>query len=157
MKKVVIISGILWSIILSMGCSKSGNSSGTTTAFNGYRTKGFAPYPATTAWVWNDTLSNAAFKFATDIAAQGDGPGGNMYETAKGVDIFVYAMVSGYTGAATNALLFPFPDNSTVQSMVDAAFNQNTPGFVSAIMAPTVHEFGMGVFNNRWYLLAGHH
>jgi len=173
MQKVVFILGFFGLAGLATGCSKSGKGGSTTPpavtirngvnvsaasdAFNAYRTKGFVTYPAAPALVWNDTLSDAAFKFAKDIAAQGDGPGGSIYTTAQGVFLLDYPKLLGYDpGGTLIGECFQYPATSDVKTMIDQVFSEYTtfPTFIGGIMDPTIRKFGMGEFNNRWYLIA---
>jgi uncharacterized protein YkwD len=176
MKQLLVFLGFVSLAALSPGCSKSGKDangnpvqppdrvkngvkvSEATSALNAYRTNGFSTYPATTSLTWNDTLSDAAFKFAQDIASQGDGTGGTVYQTATGGDILQYPALVGYVGSATLAQCFVYPDTADVKSMIDDAFKDanNSQIFFPAIMDPKTKKFGMGEFNNRWYLIAGH-
>jgi hypothetical protein len=155
-------------IVSAYGCNKGSQAKSETTrngvnislataTFNSYRTKGFQNLPATTAIVWNDTLSDAAFKFAHDIATQGDGPGGNVYITGQGEVILNYPGNLGYSGNVAVAFCYLFSDTANIKNMIDQGFSAypNFSTFTDEIMNSMVTKFGMGEYNNRWYLIAG--
>ena len=160
MKNIIGILCLAGLIVLAPACSKSGGSaapakrnnvnvSEAVAAFNGYRLAGSQNFPKVTAWVWNDALSDEAYKFAQDIAAQGDGANNNIYQTAKGVDMFAYAPTANF------ALCFLYPDDADVKTMIDNTFKDvNLQAVVQQLMDPSLHSFGMGEYHNRWYLFA---
>jgi hypothetical protein len=172
MRKIFSLICFIGLTIWMTGCSKSKGSGSTTppaettrnnvnvieatSAFNAYRTKGYESDPATTALVWNDTLSDAAFKFAQDIAAQGDGTGGSVYTTATGGFLLDYPKLLGYKTSANLGECFRYPSTTDVKTMIDATFASYSSfkDFVDGVMDPSIRKFGIGEFNNRWYFLA---
>ena len=122
-----------------------------TQALNIKRLSGYGSYPAVAAVKWNDTLSKAAYNFAKDIATQGDGA--NLYTTSTGGFILNYPGQIGYSRSVYFALVFSYPSNADVTTMINAAFAQNDNIINGGFMDSGAKEFGMGYYNNRWYLI----
>lgn len=166
MKKRVLFSLLMISIVVFLfACSKGNQNNRETTrngvnisiasaVFNSYRTTGFQTLPVVPALAWNDTLSDAAFQFAKDIATQGDGF--SIYMTGRGGFILDYPTNLGYQENATLAFCYLYPASANLKNMIDLVFNQypNYSSFTNGIMDVGIKQFGMAFFNNRWYLIA---
>jgi hypothetical protein len=177
MRKFIFILGFAFAGF-AMGCSKSGKSSGPSNpdptgvrngvtiqvalnAFNGHRAQGVGTtFPATTPLTWSDTLSDAAFKFAQDISAQGAGT--LPYTLKNGTSILAYPGLVHFTGTAISGLGYSYPSTYSVQTMVDTDFglystNSAYAPDIRTIMDPTAKVFGMGFYNGSWYIITGHY
>jgi len=122
-------------------------------AFNAKRLAGFGGFPPVNALKWNDTLSNAAFAFAKDIATLGDGA--NAYNTSGGGFIFDYTAQLQYTGIIFFSLVYFYPANASVTTLINDGFNYYADDnlVIGSMMDADAKEFGMGYYNNRWYLI----
>jgi len=126
---------------------------------NAYRTKQFKSYPAVAAISWNNSLSNAALQFAKDIAQEGDGGDGTSpYITKSGKSILYYPAQMGFNGGSVFfAVAIPYPDTSDEKTIIDAAFLNNNSSnkdlILSNLMSSQAKKFGIGKYNNRWYII----
>lgn len=126
---------------------------------NAYRTKQFKSYPAVAAISWNNSLSNAALQFAKDISREGGAQDGtSLYVTKSGKSILDYPTQMGFTGGSVFfALAIPYPDTSGEKTIIDAAFLSNNVSnkdlIESNLMSSQAKKFGIGKYNNRWYII----
>lgn len=119
---------------------------------NSYRAKQFKTYPPVAAISWNNSLSNVALQFAKDIAREGDGS--NIYTTKSGKSILNYPVLMGFTGGSVFfAVAVLYPDKTGEKTIIDAAFSDNNNLVVSNLMSSQAKKFGIGKYNNRWYII----
>ena len=155
------IKFLLFTVVIALcSCSKEKNDTVmngvnvdvAVSTMNAHRAQGYPGNPPAGALVWDEKLSLAAYNFAR-AKLEDPSPIADNYSLSTGQSIFTFPAAAGYVGTVTMSLYAAFPSTADVKTVIDAAF---VGAFtIDLLMDPTVQEFGMGRYENKWYLIMG--